>query len=110
MYTVKGRIRNGVVMADVALGDREGESVLITFLESDEQLAGPILDEVVARIAESGPTSGTYLPPKASLSERLAATSLQGAIAPSEWYQDWAAIEAEMKKRDRADDEAEGRL
>jgi hypothetical protein len=108
MHTVKGRIKNGVVMADVALDNREGERVLITFLESAEQIAAPSVDEVVAKIAASGPSRDTYIAPKASLAERLAAAPAEEPIDPAEWDRTWAAIEAEIKTRDRADDEAEG--
>lgn len=110
MYTLRGSIRNGVIMPDVPLGNREGERVLITFLESDEQLAAPGVDEVVAKIAASGPSRNTYVPPKASLAERLAVAPAQEPIDPAEWDLAWAAIEAEIKSRDHADDEAEGRL
>jgi hypothetical protein len=107
---VRGRIKNGVVTADVALGNREGERVLITFLETGSQVNAPSVDEVVAKIAASGPSRDTYIPPKASLAERLAAAPAQEPIDPAEWDRTWTAIEAEIKARDRADDEAEGRI
>ena len=110
MYTVKGRIKNGVVMADVALGNCEGERVLITFLEVGEQMAGLSVDEVVAKIAASGPSRDTYIPPKSSLGEQLGVAPADEPIGAAEWDRAWAAIEAEIKARDRADDEAEGRI
>ena len=110
MYTLRGSIRNGVIMPDEPLGEREGERVLITFLESGEELATPSVDEVVAKIAASGPSRNTYIPPKASLAEHLAVAPAQEPIDSAEWDHAWAAIEAEMRSRDRADDEAEGRL
>lgn len=108
MYTVKGRIENGVILPDEPLDHREGESVLITFVESDEQ-ARSDLDALVARIAASGP-SLDYTPPKTSLAELLAVVQTEEPIDSAEWNREWAIIEAEMKARDLADDRAEGRL
>lgn len=110
MYTLKGSVRNGVVMPDQPVGNREGERVLITFLDADEQVTVPSVDEVVAKIAASGPSHDSYIPPKASLAEGLAADPDQEPIDPAEWDKAWAAIDAEIKARDRADDEAEGRI
>lgn len=113
MYTIKGLIKNGVILPEEPLGNREGEEVLITLLETDRQdveaSVDAGLDEVVARLTAAGPSTD-YIPPKESLAAKLSVVLAEEPIDSAEWDREWARIEAEMKSRDRADDRAEGRL
>jgi hypothetical protein len=70
----------------------------------------PTLEEVVAKIKALGPNHASYTPPSKSLAEALANVHDEEPIDAAEWERQWAIIEAEMKKRDRDDDRAEGRL
>jgi hypothetical protein len=77
----------------------------------DNKMPLPDIDEVVARIAAAGPNPATYIPPKAAPSDPLITRILQEeTIDSAAWDKEWAAIEAEIKAVDRADDEAEGRI
>lgn len=107
MYTVRGLIKNGVILPEEPLDGREGEEVLITLLADEEQTEASIA-EVVARIAASGP--GELFPPTDSWAEKLSVVLHEEPIDPTEWDREWAEIEAEMKARDLAGDRAEGRL
>jgi hypothetical protein len=113
MVTIKGTIKNGVILPAEPLGSREGEEVLITLLAADEEdIEAAIdagIDEVVARLIAAGP-SVDYIPPKESLAEKLSVALTEEPIDSAEWNREWAKIEAEMKARDLADDRAEGRL
>lgn len=113
MYTVRGLIKNGVILPEEPLDGREGEEVLITLLADDEQdveaSVDAGIDEIVARLIAAGPSTD-YIPPKESLAEKLAVALTEEPIDPTEWDREWAEIEAEMKARDLADDRAEGRL
>ena len=108
MYTVRGLIKNGVILPAEPLDSREGEEVLITLLPTDEEQIEESIAEVVAGIAASGP--GEFIPPTDSLAEKLSVTLTEDRVDPAEWDREWAKIEAEMKARDLADDRAEGRL
>ena len=113
MYTVRGLIKNGVILPTEPLDSREGEEVLITLLPTDEEQMEASVDaginEVVARLIAAGP-SMNYIPPKESLVEKLSVALTEEPIDSAEWDREWAKIEAEMKARDLADDRAEGRL
>ena len=110
MYTVKGLVKNGVVMLDEPVKDREGERVLITFLADVEQKAFPTLETVVAKIIAQGPNPDSYMPPTASLADLLANAPTAEPIDSDQWDRQWTVIEAQLKARDLADDRAEGRL
>lgn len=115
MITVKGSFRNGVAHPQEAINAREGQEVLITFLENgtpfvpvyDDHL--PTLEEVVAKIRAGKSDPALYEPATESLADLLADAVNEEPIDSAEYDRQWAEIEAYMKARDRADDEREGR-
>jgi predicted DNA-binding antitoxin AbrB/MazE fold protein len=109
MYTVNGRYQNGVIMPEEPVRGREGQRVLITFLEDEETEMQPPLAEVVARIEALGPDIDFYTPPTQSLAQLLASTHPETTIDAERWNREWAAVEAAMKQRDLDNDREEGR-
>jgi hypothetical protein len=111
MYTVKGLFQNGVATPEESVSGREGQQVLITFLDDEELETLPVLEleEVVAQIEALGPNRETYTPPTQSLARLLADAPNEPSIDADAWNRQWAAVEAAMKQRDLADDRAEGR-
>jgi len=83
---------------------------LITFLADAEQGSSPTLEDVVAKIIALGPNPDSYTPPTKSLANLLKNAPNAEPIDSARWEREWAAIEAEIKARDLADDRAEGRL
>lgn len=98
MHTVKGLIKNGVIMPDEPVTNRDGERVLITFLEQDDLQPHPGLDEVVAKIIAAGPGEDSYTPPTQSLADLLSSPPTGEPVDSEEWDRQWAAIEADIKK------------
>ena len=114
MHSVKGSYKNGVVTPERVVPEREGQNVLITFLDNgtaEEVLQGdlPTIEEFVAQVKASGPEPDAYTPPMGSLAKALANAPYEKPIDSAAWDRQWALIEAEMNERDLADDRAEGR-
>lgn len=113
MYTVKGSYRNGVATPETYVAGREGENVLITFVDNGlpelSQSGLFKLVEFVARIKALGPEPQAYTPPTGSLADALSDAADESAIDSAAWDRQWASIEAEMKARDWEDDRSEGR-
>lgn len=110
MYTVKGLVKNGVILLQEPVTAREGEAVLVTFMTDVEPQAAPTVAAVAAKIVALGPNPHTYTPPTGSLATLLANAPNEEPIDADQWDQQWAVIEAEIKARDLADDRAEGWL
>ena len=72
------------------------------------------LQEVVARIQATPPNPAAIVLPTQTIAEMEAVWQANAAndsdIAPAEWDRLWAEFEQELKRSDRADDIAEGRL
>ena len=110
MYTVRGLVKNGAILLDEPVTAREGEAVLVTFMATAGHRALPGLEDVVAEIIALGPNPQTYIPPTVSLASLLANAASEEPIDAAVWDRQWAAVEADIKARDIADDRAEGRL
>lgn len=114
MYTVKGLYRQGMILPDAPISGREGQKVLITFIETfienDESILNFELNEVIASIKMLGKNPANIIPPSKSLLDVLAASSNEPRIDSDLWDRQWALLEQKMKERDMADDRAEGRL
>lgn len=104
MYTVKGSYRQGVVRLDVPVSGREGQAVLITFIESDDAVA-----DVARSIKMMGKNPDNIEPSKESLLDLLADVPDEEPIDSELWNAQWAGIEQHMKERDQIDDRSEGR-
>ena len=115
MYKVKGFFRNGVAFPEQPINGWDGEQVIITFVDKEtafesESDAYPTLEQVVDRIMNMGPNPNNIIEPTESLADLLANAPGAAPIDAIAWNRQWAALEAEMKERDLADDRAEGRL
>lgn len=53
MRTVKGTFTGGIVRPDEAFEGREGQQVLITFLDSGEAVNGPEGEDTLGRLIET---------------------------------------------------------
>jgi hypothetical protein len=69
----------------------------------------PELMALVKRIQATPPNPTAIHPATSSLAELLQNVPEDPDFDLESWTQEWEAIEAEMKARDRADDIAEGR-
>ncbi len=107
MGTMRGLVINGVILPDEPLYAHEGERVLITFLGSDEGAEQPARNEI-DRLGRA-PATVDYIPPTESLATLLVNAIRERPIDAAAWNAQWAAIEADMKERDLADDQREGR-
>lgn len=99
MVNTRGLVINGVILPDEPLHTHEGERVLITFLGSDngtEELARGDVD-----LSGRAPAPVDYVPPTESLAALLANAVREQPIDAATWNAQWAAIEADMNKRDR---------
>ncbi len=114
MHSVKGSYKNGIVTMERDFPEREGQNVLITFLDNGSlaevfQDDLPTIKEFVARLTVLGAEPEAYTPPAGSLAKLLANAPYETPIDSAAWDRQWALIETEMKERDLADDRAEGR-
>jgi hypothetical protein len=113
MKIVKGYFRDGVALPEEPIDDRDGQRVLITFLDEQDADQGnepEPLEAVVARIQGLGKNPANITYPTRSLAELLAESPGDASFDAEAWDLQWAAIEAEMKERDIKDDHAEGRV
>lgn len=83
--------------------------ILASAVEAEADEEWPSLEEVVAEIKALPPNPAAIRPATASLADLLENAPEDPDFDLETWTQQWNAIEAEMKARDRADDIAEGR-
>ena len=70
----------------------------------------PALEDVIAEIKASPPDPTAFVPAKESLLEYLrSAVAHEPPIDSEAFDREWARIEADINRRDRVDDSAEGR-
>jgi hypothetical protein len=93
MKTVKGYFRDGVALPEEPIADRDGQRVLITFLDErdiDQRNDPEPLAAVVGRIQALGKNPANITYPTRSLAESPGDASFDAKT----WDLQWAAIEA----------------
>ena len=105
---MKGTITNGRVTLSEPINGWEGQQVLITILEEEDN-PSPSLEEVVDDIRDLKANPQNVIQPTTSLASLLSEVAAEAPIDSAAWNRQWAALEDEMKARDRADNRAEGR-
>lgn len=89
---------------------RSVEDVVLEILhEAFAETTLPSLDAVAAKIKSTGPNPGNIRPAQGSLADVLRRTNSTQDVDLDQWNKEWAAVEAEMRAAERADDLAEGR-
>ncbi len=84
----------------------------------DQALPGAVnqaLEELMSKVSAKPPNPACVRPAAGSLADALTASNTvevaaNGAFDLPEWQRQWAAVEAEMKELERANDRAEGQL
>lgn len=110
MVSITGKITNGVILPDEPLQMHEGERVLITFLRQPNGVERTVAAGNALSASALALPPAEYIPPSESLAELLANVIHEQPLDGYAWDAQWAAIEADMKVRDLADDQREGRL
>jgi hypothetical protein len=109
MVSITGKIKNGVILPDESLQTYEGERVLITFLRQPNGVEWAVADGDAQRVSAPSLPPVAYIPPSESLADLLVNVIHEQPLDGYAWNAHWAAIEADMKARDLADDQREGR-
>jgi plasmid stability protein len=89
---------------------RSVEDIALEILhEAFAETTLPGLDAVVAKIKSTGPNQHNIRSAQGSLADVLRRTHSTQDFDLDQWNKEWAAVEAEMRAVEQADDIAEGR-